>query len=106
MMQCKGKFIKIFAILVLGLTALNLSLTGALESVTHRELKQENFSCSPTPVTLRPGDMMPTVMFVQSSDPLAYLFQIIFILFFISPPLIVILLFLIWRELRSRNKLK
>lgn len=36
-------------------------------------------------------------------DPLARLFQIIFILFFISPPIIAILLFLIWKELKARN---
>jgi hypothetical protein len=41
-----------------------------------------------------------------SSSPLAYLFQILFLLFFISPPVIAILLFLIWKELRDRNKLK
>lgn len=105
-MQRKGKFIKLFAILVLGLTALNLSLSGSMQAVTHSESKQETFSCIPKTVAMRPGDMMPAVMAVQSSDPLAYLFQIIFILFFISPPLIVILLFLIWRELKNRNKLK
>jgi hypothetical protein len=41
-----------------------------------------------------------------NSNPLQYLFQIMFILFFISPPLIVILLFLIWKELKNRNKMK
>ena len=35
-----------------------------------------------------------------------FVFQIIFILFFISPPLIVVLLFLIWKEMKERNRLK
>ncbi len=41
-----------------------------------------------------------------ASNPMDKIFQIIFILFFISPPLIVILLFLIWCELRKRNEHK
>lgn len=46
-------------------------------------------------------------VFDQSvSSPMAFIFQIIFILFFISPPLIVVLLFLIWKEMKERNKLK
>ncbi len=58
-----------------------------------------------------------TVVFGANSDnfgfqlpfaahPMQYLFQILFILFIISPPLIVVLLFLIWKELKDRNKLK
>ena len=42
----------------------------------------------------------------MASEPFARLFQILFILFMISPPLIVILLFLIWKELKARNKMK
>lgn len=38
--------------------------------------------------------------------PMQFLFKILFMLFFISPPLIVVLLFLIWKELKERNKLK
>lgn len=40
------------------------------------------------------------------SDPMESLFRILFILFIVSPPLIVVLLFLIWRELKERNKMK
>lgn len=40
------------------------------------------------------------------SNLLAYLFQLMFILFFISPPIIAFLLFMIWKELRERNKMK
>ncbi len=42
----------------------------------------------------------------HAAEPLARLFQILFILFIISPPLIVVLLFLIWKELKERNKMK
>ena len=45
-----------------------------------------------------------TVLNGSASNPMDRIFQIIFILFFISPPLIVILLFLIWCELRKRNE--
>lgn len=48
----------------------------------------------------------PSRSSVLSNDLLPRLFQIMFILFFISPPIIAFLLFLIWRELKSRNKLK
>ena len=41
-----------------------------------------------------------------ASNPMDRIFQIIFILFFVSPPLIVILLFLIWCELKKRNENK
>ncbi|HEX8289453.1 MAG TPA: hypothetical protein VF556_15835 [Pyrinomonadaceae bacterium] len=42
----------------------------------------------------------------HSFEPVARLFQLLFILFIISPPLIVVLLFLIWKELKQRNKMK
>lgn len=48
----------------------------------------------------------PSRSTVLSENLLPYLFQIMFILFLISPPIIAFLLFLIWRELKSRNKLK
>ncbi len=44
--------------------------------------------------------------FPTAEDPMVLLFRLLFILFIISPPLIVVLLFLIWRGLKNRNKLK
>lgn len=41
-----------------------------------------------------------------TSDLRVRLFQLMFILFFISPPIIVVMLFLIWKELRARNRMK
>lgn len=43
---------------------------------------------------------------MNAANPLAYLFQIMFILFFISPPIIAVMLFLIWKELKAKNKMK
>lgn len=42
----------------------------------------------------------------HAAHPVARLFQLLFILFIISPPLIVVLLYLIWKELKERNKMK
>ena len=44
--------------------------------------------------------------FQGESEPMAYLFQLLFILFLISPPLMVLLLFCIWKELKEKNSLK
>ena len=88
-MCCKGKFTKIFALLLIGICAVSFSLTGAsqYEQPTARRV-------------------LETSQISPAGDPLAYLFQIIFILFFISPPIIALLLFLIWRELKDRNRMK
>ena len=40
------------------------------------------------------------------SELMAQLFQLLFILFLISPPLMVVLLFCIWKELKEKNSLK
>ena len=51
-------------------------------------------------------DSAPVSNFFQiTSNPLLnLLFQILFWCFFLSPPLITLLLFLIWRELKARNE--
>lgn len=41
-----------------------------------------------------------------AADPFELFFRLMFFLFFLSPPLIVIFLYLIWKELKQRNKLK
>ena len=53
-----------------------------------------------------PFEIFNLTQFGIASDLLARLFQLLFILFIISPPLIVVLLFLIWQELKQRNKMK
>lgn len=47
-----------------------------------------------------------STFFSSESSLLGYLFQIVFILFFISPPIIVVLLFCIWKELKRHNDMK
>lgn len=42
----------------------------------------------------------------HAAHPMARLFQLLFILFIISPPLIVVMLYLIWKELKKRNEMK
>jgi hypothetical protein len=86
-MKCKGKFINILAVLVLGFIVFNLSLTGMQE-------------------TLAPIEIFGISITNQTFEPIAHLFQILFILLIISPPLIVVMLFLILRELKGRNKMK
>lgn len=44
--------------------------------------------------------------FPLAAHPMEYLFRLLFILFIISPPLVVLFLYLIWKELKNRNKLK
>jgi len=42
----------------------------------------------------------------EIASPMAYIFQILFLLFLISPPLMVLLLFCIWQELKEKNRMK
>ncbi len=107
-MKCKGKFINILTVLLLGFVAINLSWTAMDNAVTHKELERNVFNCLPQSAPAMPSEMLSVRLseISQTSEPLAYLFQILFILFIISPPLIVLMLFLIWKELKERNRLK
>ena len=106
-MKCKAKFIKLFAVLFLGFVALNLSLTGMKEAVNPN--KAEFVSDSRY---LNNGHFLPQEVWGNTSNnqasepPIVYVFRILFILFIISPPLIVLMLVLIWKELRERNRMK
>ncbi len=102
-MNCKQKFTKIFAVLVLAIVALSFSFQGSKEAVNPNEAQFVTDSRM-----LNHGHYLPPEIWGSSdnqiSNPMDRIFQIIFILFFISPPLIVILLFLIWVELKKRNE--
>ena len=106
-MRCKGKFINLFAILIVGLVAFNFCYLGANEAVNPKSAHYipscESLRANHSLLDLR--ECVPSNE-GQSSEPLAYLFQILFILFIISPPLIVFMLFLIWRELKVGNSMK
>lgn len=105
-MKSKAKFIKLFTILIIGLVAINLSMTAMDNAVIHKELHTEPMSCFPHHPPATPSEMIKNSLLVETSSPMHRVFQIIFILFVISPPLIVVLLFLIWCELRKRNEHK
>lgn len=104
-MCIKGKFAKIFIALLFAGIAINLSMVGMDSAVKHNELERK-ISCFPTNEPAPPSSYVFSEFNETASNPLAYLFQLIFILFFISPPIIAVLLFLIWKELKERNKLK
>jgi len=103
-MKCKEKFIKLFAVLVLAIVALSFSFQGPNNAVNpsqaHFIPKCENLRNHHSMIFVE----CLTSKVEQNSNPMDRIFQIIFILFFISPPLIVILLFLIWCELKKRNE--
>jgi hypothetical protein len=102
-MKCQGKFIKLFAFLIVGFVAFQITLKSMDQAVTHSQLKVDTFNCFPRHAPAMPSDIVQQALSVQTSSPMDRIFQLIFILFFISPPLIVVLLFLIWCELKKRN---
>ena len=109
----KDKIIKVLLVFVLASVALNLSSMTMNNAIIHPNLENE-VSTIAGPIKAHPepnifsGTSSETVtVFRQTkSDLLPYVFQIIFILFFISPPIIALMLFLIWKELKERNKMK
>lgn len=107
-MNCKKSFIKVFAIFLIGSAALNLSLSKTDEHFSHNGVYEKTYSQSENYATIPPSaDVIGLIETTPTtSSPMAYLFQLLFILFLISPPLIVIYLCLIWKELKKRNELK
>lgn len=103
-MKFKETFIKMLFVFLLASVTINLGIISMDSAVTHNEIER-TYSCFPS-YHIVPSDYMFEYLNQSASSPLAFVFQIIFILFFISPPLIVVLLFLIWKELKERNKLK
>jgi hypothetical protein len=100
-MNIKDKFVKILLVLLLGSVAINLGLLGA-EKVSENKREWRGRVTNETPSVMVDSN----TIFNSSSNLLGYLFQLMFILFFISPPLIVVMLYLIWQELKERNKMK
>lgn len=107
-MNCKNRLFKMFAVFLLASAAVSFSMQGMDSAVAHPEMQKDSLSCyiDRTEIAL-PSEVYSFSEVNQTpSEPLARLFQIMFILFFISPPIIAFLLFLIWRELKKRNKMK
>ena len=96
---------KVCAALILGIVIFGLTLSTLDAAVTNYE-RQHTISCFPKHSPAAPSELFFAQIAQPTSEPLARLFQILFILFIISPPLIVVMLFLIWKELKARNKLK
>lgn len=107
-MNCKKSFIKVFAIFIIVGAALNLSLLKMNDTYSQHDVFERTYSQSenyaPVPPSVELYKFIETTQ--TTSSPMAYLFQLLFILFLISPPLIVIYLCLIWKELKKRNELK
>lgn len=105
-MRFKMTPIKIAAALILGIAAFGFSLS-AIRTATHRyEMQSASPPCFAGQTTSMPGASLDFLSAKTTSEPLVRLFQLMFILFFISPPIIALMLFLIWRELKKRNEMK
>lgn len=104
-MKCQATFIKTFIVFVFGIFVIGFSLDAMDAVVPYNEMNVNTFSCF-THHALPPQELIASQFSQTSSDPRAALFQILFILFIISPPLIVVMLYLIWKELKVRNKMK
>lgn len=102
-MKLKDKMLKVLLVFVLAGVAINLSSLSPLKCD-----ETNAWACNPS-VYNEPVKIFdyPISSFNKPDSPLlGYIFQLIFILFVISPPLIVVMLFLIWKELKERNKMK
>ena len=102
----KDKVIKVVMVFLMLGVALNLTSSSMNEAVIHPDIEKNTWSCFPSKIYNPPNVMSSVVIENKTSSPLVYLFQIMFILFFISPPIIAFMLFLIWKELKERNKMK
>ena len=107
-MKCKQRFIRLLAAVTLGIAAVSFSMNGMDEAVTHSEYRTSSLSCFPSENLSPPSAATFAVTEISqtASHPLAYLFQILFFLFLISPPIIALMLYLIWKELKERGKMK
>jgi hypothetical protein len=97
---------KVCAAMILGIVAFGFSMSSLDAAVTDYERRQHSISCFPQHSSATPSELFVSKISRPTSEPLARLFQLLFILFIISPPVIALMLFLIWKELRARNKMK
>lgn len=97
---------KIFAVLLLGIVTFSFTMSSLDAAITNYERQNNHLSDLPNHLPDSSNESLISQISGTESQPLAYLFQILMILFVISPPTIAILLFLIWRELKIRNKMK
>ena len=104
-MKFKMTPMKICAATILAVVAFGYSLSSLDDSLTRYE-KRNDLSPSFTFEKYPPTARFVSEITRPPSEPLARLFQLMFILFRISPPVIALMLFLIWKELKARNRMK
>lgn len=105
-MKCKMTPSKVYAAIILGVVAFGFSMSSIDSAVTDYERRHTSLSCFPRHSPAAPSQLFVSKISQPTSEPLARLFQLLFILFIISPPIIAVMLFLIWKELKARNKMK
>lgn len=106
-MKRKAAFIKLFAAFLFGIAAAGISNRGIDSSVIHSEMEINSLACFSQQSQAAPSEMfLQTALNRPHSRLMARLFQLMFILFIISPPIIAVMLFLIWKELKKRSELK
>ena len=107
-MKCKQRFIRMIAIVTFASAALSFSMTGVNDTVPHLESQESSLSelTRGTSAPLNQAEFGIIEISQTASQPLVYLFQLLFFLFLISPPIIALMLFLIWKELKARNEMK
>ena len=104
-MKFKMTPMKICAAMILGIAVFGYSL-ASLDSALTRYEKRNNLSSAFVFEKYSPEARLVSEITQPTSEPLVRLFQLMFILFIISPPIIAVMLFLIWKELKARNKMK
>jgi len=105
-MKFKMTPFKVCAAMILGIAAFGFSLSSLDNAVPGYERRQHSISCFPQHSSTTTSESLVSNISKPASEPLARLFQLLFILFIISPPIIAVMLFLIWKELKARNKMK
>lgn len=106
-MKCKTTFVKIFAAFLFAVAAVGIGGSNIDSAVIHRETEINSLSCFPPQSSAAPTEIFLQTAFNRPPVPIMVrLFQLMFILFIISPPIIAVMLFLIWKELKKRNELK
>jgi hypothetical protein len=107
-MKNKSRFFHVFAVFILICVAAGLSsMSMDIAVAPAAEIQQNSLNCIPQSAPVEPNVSLNVLGINQhAAHPIEYLFRIMFILFFISPPIIALLLFLIWKEMRARNKME
>ena len=106
-MKFKMTPMKIVAALIFGIAAFSFSLSFIDRAATRYEIQNRSlYSLEGHSTFASKASLNVLEANRPKSELMARLFQLMFILFFISPPIIALMLFLIWKELKKTNELK